>query len=179
MPTLGGLDSPTELRQLSSKGKLMRVLLDKDLAETLSYWATTAGIIIAVLAGAAAYWKFRKDHKLHEWDRARVSYERFMDLAIQHPQFYPGSWSNIADSDHMLMNQYRWFMGRFLWACEEILVCSPDDLNWQDALALVVAEHVDYFTSPEGKLDAACYYDVVQKWLSKSIAAARPPTALA
>lgn len=153
----------------------MGILLDKNLAETLSYWATTAGIIIALLAGAAAYWKYRQDHKLHEWDRARVSYERFMEIAIQHPQFYPGSWTSTVVKDPVVMNEYRWFMARFLWACEEIIMCSPDDLNWQESLTTVVGEHFDYFISPEGKLDTACYYEPVQAWLSRAIAAGPAP----
>lgn len=49
------------------------IIQSKDLAEALSYWATTGGIMIAVVAGLAAYWKYHRDQAQHEWDQARQS----------------------------------------------------------------------------------------------------------
>jgi hypothetical protein len=144
------------------------VVTHKDLAEALSYWATTGGIGIALIAGLAAYWRYRQDVKRHEWDRAREAYARFLELAIANPEFHPGSYSEVAVHDRVARNKYVWFMARFLWACEEVLKSCPDDPEvWHSAFRVVILEHRDYFLAPEGQAEIDCYYPPLKELIQE------------
>ena len=145
------------------------IVATRDMAEALSYWATTGGIIVAVVAGAAAYWKYRRDRAAHDWDRAYESYKQFIDLAIAHPEFHPGFWTAVAATDKIACNKYRWFMARFLWACEEVLLCTADSREWRESLTTTLLEHVDYLASPEGSEDLRGYYEPVQRLVAEAL----------
>ncbi len=84
---------------------MIGILTNKELAETVSYWSTTAGIVLALAGGGYALWKYRKDRQYQELDRARDAYAGFMKLALDHPEFYPGCWTAIR-KDPILKNKF-------------------------------------------------------------------------
>jgi len=149
------------------------IIQSKDLSEALSYWATTGGILIAVVAGLAAYWKYHRDQAQHEWDQARQSYQSFIELAMNYPQFAPGYWTREGTKDAIGSNQYRWFIARFLWACEEILTNRSNDPVWRGSLRITMVEHADYFASPTGRNDNQWYYQSVRDLIEEAILEAR------
>ena len=116
------------------------------IAEALSYWATAAGILIAVIAGAAAVVKYLIDRRHDDWRRASELYGDFLDCALAHPQFYPGCWEPVS-KDPKLENQYSYFVGKFLWTCEAIVLGRDYDSEWKDCLKIIMREHVDYLRS--------------------------------
>lgn len=142
----------------------------KDVAEALSYWATAGGILVTIVAGSAAYWKYRRDQRAHRWDQAVESMGRFMDLGIEHPEFYPGCWSTGVQSDPVRKNKYTYFMARFLWAAEDILMnMPPDDHMWHQALKKTMYEHADYFRSPEAAEELAGYCQPLQQLVAEAL----------
>jgi hypothetical protein len=150
------------------------IVQNKDFAEALSFWATTAGIGVAFLAGIAAYWRYRKDVQLHEWDRAREAYARFLEIAISNPEFFPGYYTKVAIADPTARNKYVWFIARFLWACEEVLKSCPDSPGvWHSAFKVVIKEHKDYFEAPEGQEEIACYYPPVSALIHEALREAK------
>lgn len=152
----------------------------KDVAEALSYWATAGGIVVTIVAGSAAYWKYRRDQRAHRWDQAVDSMGRFMDLGIEHPEFYPGCWSAGVQSDPVQKNKYTYFMARFLWAAEDILMnVPPDDHMWDKALKKTMYEHADYFRSSEAAEELVGYCEPLRRLVAEAlreVAARRPET---
>lgn len=147
----------------------MDLIFDKELAETFSYWATTLGIIVALGGGIGAYWKYRSDQAAREWERARQSYVSFMDLAITHPEFCPSYWSDTAEHDPVAKNKYLWFMARFLWASEEVLLSAPRHIDWESSIRLVVNEHLDFFRSDTGVAELAGYTPTLSAIILKAL----------
>jgi hypothetical protein len=115
-------------------------------AEALSYWATAAGILVALVAGVAAVVKYLVDRRHEDWRRASELYGDFLDCALAHPQFYPDCWDRIS-KDPELENQYSYFVGKFLWTCEAIVLGRGYDDEWRDCLKVIMREHADYLRS--------------------------------
>lgn len=142
----------------------------KDVAEALSYWATAGGIVVTIIAATAAYWKYRRDQRTHRWDQAVESMGHFMDLGIEHPEFYPGCWSAGVQSDPVRKNKYTYFMARFLWAAEDILMnVPPDDHMWDQALKKTIYEHADYFGSPEAAEELVGYCEPLRQLVAAAL----------
>ena len=116
------------------------------LAEALSYWATAAGIVVAVAAGLIAVVKYYADRRYDHWQKASELYGEFLDTALAHPQFYPGCWATVS-KDPALKNQYSYFVGKFLWTCEAIILGRGYDSEWRDCLKIIMREHADYLGS--------------------------------
>lgn len=120
---------------------------DKDLAETMSYWATTLAILFAIIAGVYTLWKYRIDQKLQVRNQARDAYGQFMKLALEYPEFVPGCWTRIQ-SDPVQKNKFEWYMAHFLWSSEDILMYDPKDKEGHLAgIRDTILEHCDYFSS--------------------------------
>lgn len=148
------------------------LLSNREFAETLSYWATTGGIIIGLGGALIAYWTYRSNLKVQEWERARASYGAFIDTAISNPEFIPGYWTNSAQQDPMKMYKYLWFMAKFLWAAEEILKSMLSEKDaWRSAIGLVIREHADFFTSPVGQFESRHYAEPLTKLLRETLEA--------
>jgi hypothetical protein len=125
-------------------------------AEALSHWATAAGIVVALVAGIAALTKYYVDRRRDHWKYASDLYGNFMDTALAHPQFYPGCWPRIC-KDPMLENQYSYFVGKFLWTCEAIILGRGYDSEWRDCLKVIMREHVDYLVSERFGMERGAY----------------------
>lgn len=159
---------------------MSEVLLNRELAETFSYWATSLGIVVALAGGFWAYWKHRGDRQQHRWDEARRLYGSFIDIAIDHPEFYPGRWSDLAEQDPELTNSYRWLMARFLWAAEDIVLhLNPSDEEgrkaWINAIKVTICEHADFFRSPAGLIERECYYEPLTLIIDQTLEDECPP----
>lgn len=146
-PAFGKLTA--QLRHSGSIGTLVEVMLHNELAETISYWATTLGILFALFAGVYALWKYRADRKFHKEDRARNAYASFMKLALEHPEFFPGCWETVK-TDKALKNKFEWYIAHFLWASEDIMLHDPTDrYGYVDGIKDTIREHAEYFSSKE------------------------------
>ena len=123
-----------------------QIVASRPMAEALSYWATAAGILVAVVAGLVAVIKYYADRRHGHWEAASALYGDFLDCALAHPQFYPGCWSE-ASSDPAFENQYTYFVGKFLWTCEAIILGRGYDSEWEDCLKIIMREHLEYLRS--------------------------------
>lgn len=143
---------------------MVRALIDsKDLAEALSFWATTLGIFVAVTAGVGAYWMHIRQRNDAEWDRAREVYAKFLELATNNPEFLPHFWSQRDPSNPVLINRFYWYMGQQLWACEDILTIHPEDDAWRECLRINLNLQADYLSSEEFAGEIGGYYPIMQK----------------
>ena|SRR5438309_2021113 len=128
----------------------------KDAAQAVALWASTLGALVATFGGILAYVRYRRDLKRQELDHAFHSYQHAMEIIIQNPEFYPGSWSAFVKDDPVARHKFHWIMGRFLWACEEVLATDPDeDQKWRNSVVDVLSWHVDYFEEE----DPSGFYD--------------------
>ena len=147
-----------------------QAFFDKDLAETMSYWATTLAILFALIGGAYALWKYRADRKHHIGDQARNAYGAFMKLALEHPEFFPGCWTSIH-SDPVQRNKFEWYIAHFLWSSEDILTHDPKDRGGYVAgIRDTILEHSDYFSSDAfAEKEASGYCSSLQRLIADSV----------
>jgi hypothetical protein len=129
----------------------------KDLAEALSYWATAAGILVAMIAGAAASWRYFRDQKLDHWKSSNELYGEFLNDAIAHPEFYSGCWADGVSKSKEKANQYSYFIAKFLWICEQIVLGKDYDEEWRDCLKIIIREHIDYLDSIQFRRERVGY----------------------
>jgi hypothetical protein len=139
----------------------------KDAAEALSYWATAAGIFLAIVAGAAASWSYFRDQKVDHWKSANELYGQFLDDAIAHPEFYSGCWTDGVSKNKAKAGQYSYFVGKFLWICEQIAFGKDYDDEWRDCLRIIMREHVDYLQSSQFALERDGYSRAIIKLIDE------------
>jgi len=148
----------------------MEFLCDKDLANVAFWWSGAAAFLVAILTGGAAALKYWLELKARRWDRARRSYESFLDVAIANPQFVGGYWSE-AEGRFEDRNKYRWFMARFLWAAEEALLHVPkrQRKEWERVVKVMLREHADFIASPEARDEVDCYFGALNRLVRERI----------
>ena len=144
------------------------IVANKDLAEALSYWATTAGIVLAVTAGLLALFKHWIDQRSANWSAARELYGAYLNDGLEYPQYYGGSWSEQS-KDPVWKNGYIFFVGKLLWACEEILANKGNVIEWHDSLKCDLSRHVDYLESSEFCRELDGYYPPVKRLVANVI----------
>jgi len=152
----------------------------KDAAQAVALWASTLGALVATFGGILAYVRYRRDLKQQQLDHAFHSYQHAMEIIIQNPEFYPGSWSAFVRADPVARHKFHWVMGRFLWACEEVLAADPDpDRKWRNSVVDVFSWHVDYFEEedPDGFYDKAIL-DLIHEAVAAARAKARKDAAI-
>lgn len=153
----------------------MECLLDKDLAQLL-FWSTGAlAFLVATIGGIASWPKYWRELKAREWDRAHGAYEKFLDVAIENPQFVPGYWS-APSRDAEELNKYRWFMARFLWSAEQALLRVPEKREeWEKVVRLMLREHADFIASPEARDEVDCYYGPLKRLIDEVVKETNSP----
>ena len=133
------------------------VVQNKDLAEALSYWATALGIVLAVAAGGLAAIRYFLDRRHEHWQRADALYGEFLDCALTYPQFSGANWAGTVENDPILRNQYSYFVGKFLWICEQIINGKAYDAEWRDCLKIIMREHRDYLRTDYFAVEKPAY----------------------
>lgn len=141
------------------------------LGQTLYWWSGGLAFAVAVIAGLAAFARYGRELKARDWDRAHGAYERFLDVALANPEFRPGYWSDEASSDPLKRNKYRWFMARFLWAAEQVLLAAPKARDqWKRVLKVMLREHADFLADPAATDEVQCYYGPLKDLIDDAIA---------
>jgi hypothetical protein len=155
----------------------MECLPDKDVAQILFWSAGALAFVVATIGGIAAWPKYWRELKAREWDRAHEAYEKFLDVAIDNPEFVPGYWSAPARTPEE-RNKYRWFMARFLWAAEQALLRVPERREeWEKVVRVMLREHADFIAAPQARDEVACYYGPLKRLIEdvmEEAAAASP-----
>jgi hypothetical protein len=155
----------------------MEHLPDSDLAQRL-FWLTGAvAFAVATVGGISAGVKYWLELNARRWDRAHEAYEGFLDVAIAHPQFVAGYWSDPARTPEE-RNRYRWFMARFLWASEQALlrVGWRRRKEWEKVVRVMLREHADFIASPATRDEVDCYYGPLRRLIRETIEEARMPS---
>ena len=145
-------------RHLADEGCAVQCKEWIDFAQ-IAFWSAGAfAFVVAGVGGIAGWRKYWRELKGREWDRAHSAYERFLDVAIENPEFVPGYWSQRERTPEE-RNKYRWFMAHFLWAAEQALLRVPERREeWEQAIRVMLREHADFLTSPETADEVLCYY---------------------
>lgn len=144
----------------------MAYLPPENLPQTL-FWVTGAVAFSVSIINTLLTWKKDKlDRTAQEWERANQAYEKFIDVAINNPEFVPGYWSDSVLPGHR--NKYRWFMARFLWAAEQALLRVPEKREeWERAVKVMLREHSDFITSTEARDETDCYYGPLKRLIEE------------
>jgi hypothetical protein len=161
--------------------EMLEYLPETAVAARLFWLSGAFAFLVATATGIFAGPKYWRELQAREWDRAHQAYEKFLDVAIQHPKFVSGYWScpDLTAEDR---NQYRWFMARFLWAAEQALlrVSWWRRKEWKRAIKVMLREHADFIAAPEARDEVDCYYGPLKKLIRDVIEEARvldPPPA--
>jgi len=159
---------------LKFNGPMLEYLPDKDVAQTLFWMTGATAFVVATIGGVAAWPKYWRELKAREWDRAHQAYEKFIDVAINNPEFVAGYWSYSTCTPEN-RNKYRWFMARFLWAAEQALlrVRRRRRNEWERVIKAMLREHADFIASPEARDEVDCYYGPLKRLIRETVEEAR------
>lgn len=151
-------------------------LPEANVANTLFWLSGAFAFLVAAVTGLFAGPKYWRELQAREWDRAHQAYEKFLDVAIEHPEFIPGYWSR-PDLTVKNRNEYRWFMARFLWAAEQALlrVSWRRRKEWKQAIRVMLREHADFIAAPEARDEVDCYYGPLRKLILEVVNDAPAP----
>ncbi len=78
--------------------------------------------------------------------------------------------------DPAVRNQYGYFVGKFLWTCEQIIIGEGYDEEWRDCLKIIMSEHVDYLRSQTFQAERNAYDRRVIGMIDEVVAAAPAST---
>lgn len=147
---------------MSSPPQRRSIWLDKRLPG-IAHAATIVAAILALLAVAFTAYQLavtaeqgRQQALLEREIAANGSWERYMELASQHPQFAAGL--EFASLTTERKTAYLWFVERMLFAGEQVLGIDPSDRQWQLAIETEARIHRSYLASQEFLQESICSY---------------------
>jgi hypothetical protein len=101
--------------------------------------------IIAVITVFLAYLQVTSSRRSQRESTAMEAYRNYLLLSFQHPGYATPDEGNKK----IIANyKYRWFVAVLLNACDEILDCVPNDVDWKRIIAAELEYHTPYLKSP-------------------------------
>lgn len=129
----------------------------------IAHLATALGALFAVFAlGFGAYQlklSAEQNHAQSLLQReitANASWERYMELASDHPQLAGGL--DYARLSRVQQIEYYWFVERMLFAGEQVLGVDPEDAQWKLTIQAEARQHPSYIGSPDFLVESICTY---------------------
>ena len=140
----------------------------KDLAEALSYWATSGGILVAVFAGVLTVLASRQQRRQDNWNKAHELHSIHLQNALKYPEFFDNYWNreNLSAEDRW---RYRKFVTFMIWGIEDIAEANYDE-DWRKAMLYDLAEHSSYLGHEVFQSERACYFTSVKGLIDEAIA---------
>lgn len=114
----------------------------------LNQWAQVAPLFtlaIALIAVWVAWRQLNLNRVGQRENTAKATFREYLKLAVEYPSFAEGQYP----SDPAEQERYKWFVGYFLWAAEELLAYAPEDNTWNRNLQMIANQHGGYFRSPD------------------------------
>jgi hypothetical protein len=125
--------------------------------------AAIAPILTPFVAGAALLvaWRQLALNRANQRETtAKATFREFLKLTVSHPDLAEGRPSKSEDQE-----RYKWFVGYFLWAVEEVLEYCPDDLEWIANLQMLANCHGPYFRSSDFTVEEYNSYSLATRKL--------------
>lgn len=139
--------------------------LDHPRLAGLAYFATAltalfaaAALIFTALQLRTTAEQGRQQALLEREIAANASWERYMELASEHPDFAAGL--PYATLDLKQKTAYLWFVERMLFAGEQILTFDPNDKQWKLAIEIEARIHQSYLESHDFLSESICSYTI-------------------
>lgn len=121
----------------------------KSMCETMEATAKIAPLFTLVVAAAALFVassQLRQNRNSQRETTAKATFREYLKLAFQHPDLAAG---NISGMTQLRFEEYKWFVGYFLWAVEEMLRFAKKDPIWLENIRVQMLAHRAYFRSDE------------------------------
>ena len=119
------------------------------MCDLLKGWALIAPGFTPVVALIAVLiaWRQLALNRLNQRETtAKVTFREYLKLAFENPDLALGDLRKIPKER---MEEYRWFVGYFLWAVEEVLTFAKKDPVWLENVRLQMLAHREFFRTDE------------------------------
>jgi hypothetical protein len=116
------------------------------MCELLKQWGQIApGItFFVVLLGVVVAWRQLHLNRTNQRETtAKTIFREYLKFAFDNPRFAAG------DYEEGSVEKYRWFVGYFLWAYEEMFAFAKHDRAWMVNLQMQAKAHRRLFTDDE------------------------------
>jgi hypothetical protein len=145
-----------------------RIIQSRDLAESLSFWATAFGILIAVAAGLFTLWQSSRERRHQRLMRARELYDDYLKLSIEYPLFFDNYWLK-DDVGHEERERYVCFVAYMLNGVEDILLFDGRN-EWRESVKADLRFHQPYLRSRDFNKLFDGYFTPTKEVISEVIA---------
>jgi hypothetical protein len=85
-----------------------------------------------------------------------ASWERFVEVAIEHPEMAAGQDPSKLEGTEVAA--YQWFVERLLFAGEQVLYATNNDPQWRLSIKIEAARHIPLLSSEYFGSDDFCTY---------------------
>jgi hypothetical protein len=75
-----------------------------------------------------------------------------MALAFNNPRYSRPDWETIQ-KDAQTKEQYSWYVGTMLWACDEVLTSTPQTESWRNTIRSHIRAHKDFLMAPDFRMN--------------------------
>ncbi|WP_187672869.1 hypothetical protein [Zestomonas carbonaria] len=123
-------------------------------ADVISALANSVMALMAVLAGAYAWWQVKANREAQQEATAKGIYSNYLHLAFKYPEFSNGiDLRMLSDEDNNqkdLIKKYKWFVSIMLTSCEEIWMLVLNDDLWKASLKTQIGYHANFLKKMNG-----------------------------
>jgi hypothetical protein len=133
----------------------------KDWAEIAPGFTPLVGLFAALVA-----WRQLRLNRINQRETtAKAIFREYLKLAFENPDLARG---DIGKMTKERLEEYRWFIGYFLWAVEEVLSFAKKDPIWLENVRLQMLAHREFFRTDEKfKRELQSYTPDVQALVSR------------
>ncbi len=111
------------------------------LAQVVGGFATGLGVGVAVFAALYA----RSEVQSSKYASALKSFQHYQELAFKHLDLAEPNYQSLVTTGRT--SEYRWFVGIFLTACEEIILHVGEKKYWVATIHAHILKHHEYLGS--------------------------------
>lgn len=112
-------------------------------------WASFAGlfqIILAIGAGAIAYWQVTEQWAAQNEQAARNAYRDFLKVSMENPTLSGGDFGDFQHTD-IESEKYFWYATLMTETFEQVLAHVPNIESWIDLVKVQVDMHCTFYNS--------------------------------
>jgi len=96
-----------------------------------------------------------------------------MMLAFKYPEYSQPDWETIQ-KDSRIKEQYSWYVGSLLWACDELLSSTPQTESWRNTIRSFIRTHKDFLMSPDFRRDEYSHHSTELRKVIDEVCAKSP-----
>jgi hypothetical protein len=99
--------------------------------------------VVALFAVLLAWRQLALNRANQRETTAKATFREYLKLAVEHPELSAGNYETVLRDGNL--EQYKWFVGYFLWAAEELFEFAPKEAVWGRNLQMIADYHCAYF----------------------------------